>query len=424
LLGVPPVAMLEAMAEASRDKQFWGRLATILGIWLVLGIALTGQSVLVIYSAQRAHADLPREAPRASLGELFLVNIAECVIWAILTLGIFWLGKRFPLVQRRWWTSLAVHAPASLATAILQTVLAVVVNEIIRRELPRPMLTGNVLFLYFVAKIHNNLFFYWGILAVSQIINYYRQARERELRESQLEAKLAQTQLQLLKMQLHPHFLFNTLNAISALIHQDVELADRMIARLGDLLRITLENANTQEVPLKQELDWIQPYLEIEKARLGPRLTVQFEIDPAVMDAKVPNLILQPLVENAIRHGVAPRPEPGRIAIAASRDNGNLRLAVTDDGPGLKAIDPARTGIGLANTRARLEKLYGDDQRLEFSNGPERGLRVAITIPFHEARHQDARLGDDRFQEGLPATRMQETGIQETRSATPDGHLS
>ncbi|MCI0685354.1 MAG: histidine kinase [Gemmataceae bacterium] len=373
------------MTETSGRRQLWVRLATILGIWLIVGVVLTGQSALVIYSARRAYEDLPQQAPRATTTELFLLNIAESVIWAGLTVGILWLGARFPLAQRRWWKSLAVHVPASLATAVLQTVLAVVVNDIVRQDLPRPTLTANVLFLYFVAKIHSNVFLYWAILAASQIINHYRQARARELRESQLEAKLAQTQLQLLKMQLHPHFLFNTLNAISALIHQDVELADRMIARLGDLLRITLENASTQEVPLKQELDWIQPYLDIEKARLGPRLTVHFEIDPAVMDARVPNLILQPLVENAIRHGVAPRPEPGRIAIAAGRDNGKLRLAVSDDGPGLQSPEAPRAGIGLANTRARLEKLYGAEQRLELSNGPERGLRVAITIPFHEA---------------------------------------
>src|SRR5262249_32449588 len=213
--------------------------------------------------------------------------------------------------------------------------------------------------------LNNNIFFYWAILAVAHVLNYYRQLRQRELLSSQLEAKLAQTQLQILKMQLHPHFLFNTLNAISALIHQDVELADRMIARLGDLLRATLENANQQEVPLKQELDMIQPYLEIEKARLGPRLTVDMKIDPAVMDARVRILILQPLVENAIRHGIAPRAEPGRIAIEARGDNGTLRLAVIDDGPGLPNTAPPTAGIGLTNTRARLEKLYGANQLLE-----------------------------------------------------------
>ena len=252
----------------------------------------------------------------------------------------------------------------------------------IRRDLTRPTLTANVLALYIVAKTNQNVFLYWAIFAVGQIINYHRDARERDVRASQLEAKLAQTQLQVLKMQLQPHFLFNTLNAIAALIHQDVELADRMIARLGDLLRSTLENANQQEVSLQQELDFIQPYLEIEKARLGARLSVHLDIDPAARDAKVPNLILQPLVENAIRHGIAPRPEPGRIDIAARRDNGSLHLSVMDDGPGLTLEEAPRSGIGLANTRARLQKLYGDRQQLQLGPGSGGGLRVEITIPY------------------------------------------
>src|SRR5262249_14501171 len=232
--------------------------------------------------------------------------------------------------------------------------------------------------------LNNNIFFYWAILAVAHVLNYYRQLRQRELLSSQLEAKLAQTQLQVLKMQLHPHFLFNTLNAISALIHSDVELADRMIARLGDLLRTTLENANQQEVPLRQELDFIQPYLEIEKARLGPRLTVDIQIDPEILDAKVPNLILQPLIENAIRHGIGPRTAPGRIEIHAGRDNGFLRLAVKDTGPGLQAPPGALRGIGLANTRARLEHLYGANQQLQLTNVPGGGLQVSLTFPFQE----------------------------------------
>jgi sensor histidine kinase YesM len=232
------------------------------------------------------------------------------------------------------------------------------------------------------------------IFGISQAVDYYRKYRERELRASQLQAQLAQTQLQVLKMQLHPHFLFNTLNAISALIHQDIEVADRMIARLGELLRATLENANLQEVPLRQELDFIQPYLEIEQARLGPRLHVRFAVDAGAMDSLVPNMLLQPLVENAIRHGIAPRAEPGTIEISAQRENGTLRLKVRDDGPG---IDPAASGkrqrgLGLANTRARLQQLYGPAHSLELGNGPQGGLEVMVTIPFHETRNEQAPL--------------------------------
>lgn len=373
------------MLSVSGQKRVWAQLGIVLAVWSGIAVILTGQAYLLVYSVIQAHKDLPRDQPPLALTELFLSALAECLIWAVLTIGILWLARRFPFGQGKWLQSLAVHAAACLGCGVLAAILSGIAAELIRTELPRITISVNVLILFFVAKLNNNIFFYAAIVAVAHVLNYHRQMRERDLRAAQLEAKLAQTQLQILKMQLDPHFLFNTLNAISALIHQDVELADRMIARLGDMLRATLDNANQQEVAFKQEIDFIQPYLEIEKARLGARLTVDLDIDPAAMDAKVPNLILQPLVENAIRHGIAIRPGPGRIRIEATRDKGFFHLAITDTGPGLQMSAPALKGIGLANTRARLEKLYGPNQRLELTNGPGGGLQVAITLPFREA---------------------------------------
>jgi len=364
-------------------KPFWTRLGIVLGIWLALAVVLTGQGYLLLYSARQAHSDIGNMQPPLAFRELLLSNIAECVVWAFLTLGIFWLAQRFPFGQGKWLRSLLVHIAACLVFGFIQSCFSVLAAEIIRQNIIKPTISINVLIYFFLAKLNNNIFFYGAILAVSHVLRYYRQFRERELRSAELEAKLAQTQLQILKMQLHPHFLFNTLNAISALIHKDVELADRMIARLGDLLRTTLENANKQEVALEEELEFINPYLEIEQARLGSRLTVQMHIDPSVLAARVPNMILQPLVENAIRHGIAPRAEPGTLEIEAGRENGCLRLAVKDDGPGLPPSKLVQ-GIGLANTRARLEKLYGPNQRLELISKPGRGLQVGITIPLHE----------------------------------------
>jgi two-component system, LytTR family, sensor kinase len=381
----PSCAWVSAMLSPNRRQRFLSQFAIVFGIWAAIAVVLTGQSYLIAYLGVLARSDLAqRNTSGISFFELLLSSFTECFVWVFLTLAIFWLVRRFPLGQGKWSRSLAVHVGACLLCGFLEVLLSVLAAEIIRQEFVKPTISMNVLFLYFAAKLNNNIFFYWAIVAVAHVVRYYRQFRERELHTSQLETKLAQTQLQILKMQLHPHFLFNTLNAISALIHQDVELADRMIARLGDLLRTTLDNANQQEVPFKQELDFIQPYLEIEKARLGSRLTVDLQIEPAVMDARVPNLILQPLVENAIRHGIAGRPGPGRIRIHAHRDNGTLRLAISDSGPGLKAVVENGKGIGLANTRARLEKLYGPRQQLELSNGPDGGLQVGITIPFHE----------------------------------------
>ncbi len=186
-------------------------------------------------------------------------------------------------------------------------------------------------------------------------------------------------------MQLHPHFLFNTLHSISALVHKDPDAADRMIARLGDFLRLTLDTAATQEVPLRQELNFLNCYLEIERIRFHDRLTTRLHVEPQTLSCRVPNLILQPIVENAIRHGIGPRSAPGRIEISAKRDHGSLRIEVRDNGPGLPAISKpngrAREGVGLANTRERLAQLYGGSHRLELKNAPDGGLVVTLEIP-------------------------------------------
>ena len=225
------------------------------------------------------------------------------------------------------------------------------------------------------------------LLLLHHSVNYYKRFREGELRASHLETRLARAQLQALKMQLHPHFLFNTLHSISALVHKDPEAADRMIARLGDFLRLTLENSGAQEVTLEKELAFLRCYLEIERIRFHDRLTTRVDVDPRALDSLVPNLILQPIVENAIRHGVAPRSTPGHVEILAKQNDGTLRIEVKDNGPGLppnqSGIQGSREGqgVGLANTRARLEQLYGTAHRFELTNGARGGLVVTLEIP-------------------------------------------
>jgi LytS/YehU family sensor histidine kinase len=220
------------------------------------------------------------------------------------------------------------------------------------------------------------------MFGVSHALDYYGKYRERELRAAQLESGLTRAHLQLLKSQLHPHFLFNTLNAISSLIHTDVESADRVIARLGDLLRLALDDFGAQEAPLARELEVVRSYLEIEQARLGPRLKVRVHADPDVGEALTPTFLLQPLVENAIRHGVAPRAGPGRVDVRAWREHDRLCLEVRDDGPGISP-EPGR-GVGLSNTRARLQHLYGVEQRLDVRNDPCGGCVATVTMPFRE----------------------------------------
>jgi LytS/YehU family sensor histidine kinase len=223
---------------------------------------------------------------------------------------------------------------------------------------------------------------YWLLVGLRHAADYYNKYKDRELKATQLEARLAQAQLQVLKMQLQPHFLFNTLHAISALVHKDVEAADRMITRLSEFLRLTLESVGMQEIELKGELESLDKYLEIEQVRFGDRLTVVRSIDPETLDLLVPNLILQPLVENAVRHSVAPRAAGGRIEIRARRKGDSLLLEVEDDGPGLPSA-PVVEGVGLANTRARLEQLYGSAQSMELA--PDRGFRVKLSLPARTA---------------------------------------
>ncbi len=226
----------------------------------------------------------------------------------------------------------------------------------------------------------------WGLLL--SLIWWWRRPhdapREGELAASRLESQLAQANLRMLKMQLHPHFLFNTLNAISSLMHSDVEAADRMIVRLSDLLRMALEKDDRHQVPLESELDFLHRYLAIEQIRFRDRLKVDIDVEPVCLPAQVPRLILQPLVENAIRHGIAMRSAAGRLAIRARRRGARLELSVADDGPGLPPNRPLRPGVGLANTQARLAQLYGGDGSLELVDGEGGGFEVVVEIPFEK----------------------------------------
>jgi ligand-binding sensor domain-containing protein/two-component sensor histidine kinase len=230
-----------------------------------------------------------------------------------------------------------------------------------------------------------------GILILSLIIVIwfaYKRDRDRELQASQLESKLTHAQMQILEMQLQPHFLFNTLNGIMVLIKNEPDMASRMIARLSEFLRLTLESAGEQEVTLRRELDYLNRYVQIEQLRFGDRLTVEQHINPDDMEALVPNLILQPLVENAIRHGVSKRRGPAVIRVEAIRENGSLTIHIRDNGEGLRTTrgEGVKEGIGLKNTRSRLQYLYGDAQQCNLTSPPEGGVDVALTIPYHMQR--------------------------------------
>jgi sensor histidine kinase YesM len=237
---------------------------------------------------------------------------------------------------------------------------------------------------------------YLFLVGLAHAFAYRRESEGRALDAAHLETRLVEAQLQSLQRQLHPHFLFNTLNTISGLMRTDVNAADLMMDRLGDLLRVTLNSSNVQEVTLREELELLQKYLDIEQTRFGPRLSVRMHVHPEALDARVPNLLLQPLVENAVRHGIAPHSRPGFIVLEAARAGARLRIQVRDSGEGVPAdrLTLLNQGVGLANTRARLQHLYRADHEFVFSN-TDGGFCVTVAIPFASERAggEAARVG-------------------------------
>ena len=280
---------------------------------------------------------------------------------------------------------------AHLALAvILSSVHTAVIFQLVwafRSQISEPVAELSYLSLlmaYASYQLSSNLLAYCAIAGIAHALDYYRRYRERELATTRLSAQLAQAQIRALRMQLNPHFLFNAMNSIAMLIrHQKRDEAVRTVAGLSDLLRYVLEDTRELEVPLRQELDFVERYLAIEQLRFRDRLEVRIDADQDTLDAQVPNLILQPLVENAIRHGIAKRTAATLVAVTAHRSDDTLVLDVMDDGPGLSSADRMGNGVGISNTRARLAQLYGQQQQLELRNAPSQGTIATMTLPFH-----------------------------------------
>ncbi len=337
------------------------------------GLAIFTAIQLVLVYQTRGHALSVREA--------ILSGVATWYPWAVLAPVIFRVCQRFPFDRDGWATSVLVHVPACFVFGLCWSAMRWGMSFFPWVD-EKPLAFGRIaighLYLWFLS--------YWVLVGVHEAWHNYRRFRQGELRASQLEARLAQAQLEVLKGQLHPHFLFNTLHAISTLIHRDPDAADEMVAQLSDLLRMTLANIGVQEVPLQQELEFLRRYLDIQQMRFQDRLRVIVDVPAETLDLQVPNQVLQPLVENAIHHGVDAKLGRGLVEIRATTEDGMLRLSVRDDGPGIRpdALNGAATrghGIGLRNTRARLRELYGDASVLELGNHPTGGTLVSLIIP-------------------------------------------
>lgn len=325
-------------------------------IWTVLGLLSAAQN-----AAWRAFIGRPID-----WGSILPNSLGDWLTCGMFTPAFYWMVRRFPIRGERWWARLPVHLAGSIAFTLLKvsvwTPLSNLLNPTETRTLSQMLFSG----------FYADMLAYWAAVGVIHAIEYYRESRERELEATRLA-------LENLRAQLQPHFLFNTLQSISTLIHRDPAAADRMLTDLSDLLRLSLRSTASQEVPLREELSFLDRYLDIMRVRFGDRLVIAVEADAEVREALVPSLVLQPIVENAITHGMADRPDIGHVAVRASRQDSVLRLEVSDDGPGLTA-EPSGNGIGLANTRERIARLYGGRGHVEMRDN--NGLTVTITIPF------------------------------------------
>lgn len=357
----------------------------IVGFWTFFGLL----------NASQLYLGLWMEGVHIPLWRIFAVNLFGWWAWIPATPLVLWMGRRFPLARGRWSRVLPIHIVACLVISVghfaFSTYAYLLFSPYGPERNPRPfweMFLGRAM-----SQFHLDLLIYAATLGVSYAVSYYFRYREREFRASQLESQLAQAQLQTLKMQLQPHFLFNTLNGIAGLVRDNRnKSAVNMLAGLSDLLRYTLEKSGKQEVPLKEELEFLELYLDIQQMRFSDRLQIEMQIEPETLDVLVPNLILQPLVENAIRHGTSRRAASGTVGVSARRDEGLLRIQIYDDGPGLKRDDGAKPveGVGLSNTRARLIQLYGDRQQFALSERDGGGVEATLVIPFIRATEEKA----------------------------------
>jgi LytS/YehU family sensor histidine kinase len=338
-------------------------------------------TVLNVYFVVRVDLSAARMHETFSWHDLGFV-VYGWYIWALLAPPAIALIQRIPLKSPRVISRTLFHISAAVfCWFVLSLILA----------LPMPLFyKGRTYGSLLVENMRNygfaiDVIVYWTLVAIAHALDYHQKKKEEELRADALELEVVRAQLQALHMQLHPHFLFNTLHLISELVHEDIEQAQNMLQRLKGFLKLTIENSGSQQVALDKELEFLKHYLEIQQIRFQNRLNIHFNVEKAALPVLVPNLILQPLVENAIRHGIARKSEPGLLEIDIKRNNGTLQMDIKDDGPGMNATNGnLKEGLGLSNTRTRLKRLYGSLSQFELKNPPEGGLLVSVKIPAME----------------------------------------
>jgi hypothetical protein len=347
-----------------------------IAIWTVVGIA---GSVHCYFSY--AALGEPLSWPRA-----FALGMSLWYAWGVLSVVIFQWTRLWPLDANTWLQRLPVHLCAGIIFALAKLIMDYPIIKFIYCLHPERCDFPTFFRMAFIGYFFRYLVISWLLMGVAHALWYFQKYRERESRAKRLETRLTQARLQMLHMQLHPHFLMNALNTIASLMHSDVDRADEALCKLADLLRFLLERAGIQEVSVREELEFIESYLEIERLRFGARVGVRIQVDHHLWQARVPHLLLQPLVENALRHGINGRADPGHIDIRVCQRGDRLRLEVLDDGPGLSWDRSPTThgGVGLSNTRARLQELYPNSHHFAIYNRPSGGTVAAVELPLRQ----------------------------------------
>jgi two-component system LytT family sensor kinase len=353
--------------DSFRVDRRWAAAAA--AAWLTLPLLLTIQEHIL-----SAYVGQPMTWRRAFIGVA-----PHYLIWGALALPIFWLSRRFPIERPRFWRRVFLHLLLSFVFYGADAAISSLVIPAIVRD---PKLTPFIMSVVIIRGFYDDFVLYWCIVGVSHLL---RQQRER----AALEREFTVAQLEALRAQLQPHFLFNTLNSVSELMHIDIVAAERMVDSLSGLLRVSLDSSAQQEIPLREELEILDLYLRIQQVRFSDSVTIERSIDPAALDALVPTLLLQPLVENAFRHGLSRRRQQGLITITARRQSGEVCIEVRDNGAGLP-LSGWREGIGLGNTRARLAALYGSGQTLTLAAGTDSGASVAVSLPYRTLPREES----------------------------------
>jgi signal transduction histidine kinase len=350
----------------------WIRYAVVIVGFAFLGWVLSIELYLSIRAGMQVDVDFI---------EVAIPQFGRAAMWALMAPLILRLREKMPLRRGRWFGGVGFHVAMSF----------VVMATYYLGRMTFSMLSWNEMWGSFWATAVQSFYgrniidmaYYWAVLGFGYSLEIYQRYKSEEVKAAQLEARLIETELKVLREQLRPHFLFNTLNTIAVLVRENKNAeAVNLIARLSSLLRMTLDNTRVHEVTLRQELDFLERYIDIQKARFSDRLNVGIAIEPAAMDARIPNLLLQPLVENAIVHGIAAKSGPGRVDLIGRVERGQLHLEVRDDGPGLPQEDTrSREGVGLSNTRERIAKIYGVQGQFRLQSEPGHGVTVHIVLP-------------------------------------------